>query len=256
MQEANLIIAAYNFINEKKIRLDHTEHFLGTDIHKEFVEAAKLRCSINQLLSSTHNWEKPMFRFSQLDGLVTNEYYKKATHIVVNPPFNLVTVDDDLNWSKGKVSAAALFIDKIIQNINPGTNIYAILPDVLRSGSRYDKWRKMIWEKCTSGPIKLLGQFDKHTDVDVFAITLKKRESSVTLKKSNKKLKAIQIGQTIFGIKFSICVGPVVDNRDEHLGKRRGYISEPWSPRLVGSNQIQTNKKSQREIISKSFCCN
>ncbi len=46
----NLIISAYNYIQESKIKFNNREHFLGTDIHQEFIEAARLRCLINQLL--------------------------------------------------------------------------------------------------------------------------------------------------------------------------------------------------------------
>ncbi len=87
----------------------------------------------------------------------SNEHYDKATHIIVNPPFNLVSTTENLACSQGKVSSAALFIDKIVQNINPGTSIYAILPDVLRSGSMYEKWRQMVQQNCTTETAKLLG---------------------------------------------------------------------------------------------------
>jgi hypothetical protein len=222
----NLIIAAQNFLFEKKIELSANEHFLGTDIHDEFIEAAKLRCSINQLLLSTKSQTKitdeSIFNFTKANGLEPNEKYAKATDIIVNPPFNLVEPNEKLDWSAGKVSAAALFIYKIVQNINAGVSIYAILPDVLRSGSRYEKWRQLILQKCIVGKTKLLGQFDKHADVDVFAIHLTKRQNAVSkiTKKSSKNAQPLQKVSDL----FDVCVGPVVDNRDSRKGENRRYV--------------------------------
>ena len=222
----NLIISTYNFIQENKIRLNNKEHLLGTDIHQEFIEAARLRCLINQLLypvstSSTSKVITSIFSFSQADGLKSNEYYDKATHIIVNPPFNLVCTTENLAWSHGKVSSAALFIDKIVQNINPGTSIYAILPDVLRSGSRYEKWRQMVQQNCTTETAQLLGQFDKYADVDVFAIKLIKRKKTIFFPQINTQP---SISSKTVGDLFNVCVGTVVDNRDPHSGSNFKYI--------------------------------
>lgn len=242
----NLIIAAFNFVLEKKIKLNNREHFYGTDIHKEFIEAAKLRCSINQLLFK--DLELPQFincdfKFSQLDGLKFNEYYEKATDIVINPPFNLIAVEEDLKWSKGKVSSAALFIDKVIQNVKPGTCIYAILPDVLRSGSRYEKWRQMIQAKCKVGTAHLLGQFDEYADVDVFAIKLVKRAKNHLIQPKQNPNPKIEVETTAKF--FEISVGPVVDNRDPKKGLLRKYIV---SKGLKGwTKQIDTKLKRKHQ---------
>ena len=249
----NLIICASDFINMNKIDLSGSEHFYGTDIHAEFVEAARLRCTINQLLhlpqdSNTPTVVNPNFSFSQLDGLNHNDFYDKATDIVVNPPFNLISTKEKLSWSKGKVSAAALFIDKIIQHVKPGTNIYAILPDVLRSGSRYEKWRQMVNEKCISGTAHLLGQFDEHADVDVFAIKLIKRKNKISRRQAKKNFELKKRQKTIEDF-FDVCVGPVVDNRDPKTGKNLKYIV---SKGLKGWTK-QTDVKRERKHKGRSF---
>ena len=190
----------------------------------------------------------PNFSFSQLNGFNYNDFYNKATDVVANPPFNLVSTKDKLSWSKGKVSAAALFIDKIIQHIQPGTNIYAILPDVLRSGSRYEKWRQMINEKCITGTAHLLGQFDEHADVDVFAIKIFKRKNKISKPQAKKNFKIKKDAKTIEDL-FDVCVGPVVDNRDPKKGKKFKYVV---SRGLKGWTK-QTDVKKQRWHEGKSF---
>jgi hypothetical protein len=251
----NLLIAAHNFISKTNTKIASEKYLYGTDKYAEFVNAAKLRLSMNQLLISnsdavSHKVKivKPNFNIVEADGLKQNEYYENATHIIVNPPFNLVAVDEKLDWSKGKVSAAALFIDKIIQNISQGVSIYAILPDVLRSGSRYDKWRKMVEQNCVIGKTKLLGQFDKHADVDVFAIKLTKRRKSVSLNIKETKPEKSKKNKVIEDL-FDVCVGPVVDNRDAFEGPNRKYII---SKGLKGWT-VQTGIKLTRKHKGKSF---
>lgn len=224
---ANLLISAADFIRNKNILIDEN-NLLGTDIYLEFVEAARLRLKLNQLIHNVEitNAEKIENSLIQADGLVSNEFYKKATHIFVNPPFNQIVSNDKLIWAKGKVSAAALFIEKIIENSNPGVSIIAILPDVLRSGSRYGKWRAIIEEKCIIENIKLLGQFDRYADVDVFALRLTKLKENIRTKRLNKSW---QLNDTVAYEKtlsdlFEICVGPVVDNRDSREGTCLKYI--------------------------------
>jgi hypothetical protein len=85
--------------------------------------------------------------------------------------------------------------------------------------------------------------------VDVFAITLKKRKSPITPKNSNNKLQPIQkVNRTIQDC-FAICVGPVVDNRDEHIGKRRGYIVSRGLPGW----SVQTKFGQTRNHKGRSF---
>ncbi len=234
----NLLIATLNYIIESNINLKWESHLLGTDIHKEFVEATKLRLITNRILqqprlsASKYNAEKSKKYFIQkANGLLKNNFYEKATHIVVNPPFNQIVPDEKLTWAKGKVSAAALFIDKIIQNSNPGVSITAILPDVLRSGTRYEKWRNMIERECKIEKVKLLGQFDTYADVDVYALQMTKRKS-IRIKEEKGKTEKDNAVKTLENF-FDICVGPVVDNRDAHEGKPLGYIVsrglEDWS---------------------------
>jgi hypothetical protein len=235
----NLLISVWDYIDEMGIKINSETQLLGTDIHKEFVETTRLRLHTNALLKKpafTHKdykvERKKKYSIKTADALHKNNFYKNATHIFVNPPFNQIRIDEKLNWSKGKVSAAALFLDKIISYSNPGTTIIAILPDVLRSGTRYEKWRQMIKKECVIKKEKLLGQFDKYADVDVYAMILTRRDNEKNYLLKDGKDKKVTKHKTIQDI-FDVCVGPVVDNRDEIRGPLRPYIVskglEGWS---------------------------
>lgn len=257
----NLLISVADYFGKLKIYLDQESQLLGTDIHKEFVEVSKLRLLINSLLKQD-NSAVPEFKLEsnkkysilQADGLQKNAFYERATHLFVNPPFNQVITEEELIWSKGKVSAAALFIDKVIQHTNPGVSICAILPDVLRSGTRYEKWRAMVQKECKIEKVKLLGQFDKYADVDVYAIKLLKRKKSVTII-SKVKIQEIQNLPQLQTLKdlFNICVGPVVDNRDAKEGSLRPYIVSRGLKGWSIQKQVTLNRQHKGKIFCGPF---
>jgi hypothetical protein len=226
----NLLIATANYLYKHNIQPANKNYLIGTDIHAEFVEAANLRLQINNLLLLSDKTDyvskqKKGYSIQKTNGLVSNSFYKTATHIFINPPFDQKKIAEKLDWAAGKVSMAAVFIEKAILFAKPGTTIMAILPDVLRSGSRYQKWRKMLDKHCITEKIELLGQFDEHADVDVYAIKLLKRQKPIENNAIDlvEKLNQTVTPKTLKDI-FDICVGPVVDYRDEKVGPRLPYV--------------------------------
>lgn len=248
----NLLLSIADFFKGENIKPVSKHFLLGTDLQKEFVDATKNRIAIKELIFQATEVDNkfPLFNRSaicQADGMVDNSYFKIATHIFVNPPFNLIPAASNIDWSKGVVSAAALFIDRIIEFINPETSIIAILPDVLRSGSRYHAWRGRVLKSCDIERIMLYGQFDEHADVDVFAVSLRKR--TVPRKKidSGHKFQRTRKQKLTIEELFTVSVGPVVDNRDKHEGRYRGYIVskglEGW---IIQSEYSQTRRHTGR----------
>lgn len=251
----NLLIATANYLNKNKIKPLNKNYLLGTDIHDEFVEAAKLRLQMNNLLmlpskTSSISSQKKGYSIHKKNGLVSNQFYKASTHIFINPPFDQENITEKLEWATGKVSMAAVFIEKAILFANPGTTIMAILPDVLRSGTRYQKWRDMVDRFCSVEKYVLLGQFDEHADVDVYAVKLVKRKEPQEIERKtnsfflngNKKVK-------ILSDIFNISVGPVVDYRDKIEGPLRPYIVS----RNLKSWCVQTEFDSKRNHLGKHF---
>lgn len=249
----NLLISVMDVLYKNSIS-NIEKRLFGTDIHQQFIEAGQLRLFINSLLKGnlydTNDNERSFISNLVVgNGLENNSFYQEATHIVINPPFNLMKPTCELNWSKGKVSAAALFVDKVIQHSNSGVSIIAILPDVLRSGSRYEKWRSLVIKECTIEKVKLLGQFDKYADVDVFALKLTKRKKAISVSNST-TLKSYEVkSNQVIDDLFEVCVGPVVDNRDLHEGPFLQYVV---SKGLEGWSE-QKKIKQKRRHKGKSF---
>ncbi len=251
----NLLIATANYFHKHNIKPANKNYLLGTDIHAEFVEAANLRLQMNNLLllsekSVNVSKQKQGYSVQKKNGLVSNQFYKTATHIFINPPFDQEKIDEKLDWGAGKVSMAAVFMAKAILFANPGTTIMAILPDVLRSGTRYQKWRNMLDKYCITEKIELLGQFDEYADVDVYAIKLVKRQQPderITINVTEEPNQTVT--PKMLKDIFDICVGPVVDYRDEKEGPLRPYVVS----RGLKSWSIQKEIILKRKHSGKSF---
>lgn len=158
------------------------------------------------------------------DGLAAPEALRQATHVWLNPPFGSIVAPKDCSWSSGTVSAAAVFVDRCLRDARSGTRITAILPDVLRSGSRYEYWRTSVGIRADIQGIEVVGKFDRHTGVDVFVLRLKVRPKS--------RIRSVPPSQSWTGQKpdscvgrfFRVSVGPLVAFRAPQLG--------PWFPFL------------------------
>jgi hypothetical protein len=221
----NLLLASHGYMCDTKSLFFDTCELRGTDIHQPFVDAARLRLSIAGMLSSRNadyaNYDiEPHVKIEVADGMSKNDFYESASHIIVNPPFNLMNLTEESELYAGKVCAAAIFIEQIIRNIRPGVEVMAILPDVLRSGTRYEKWRHMVGRNCEIEKVTLLGQFDQHADVDVFAFKLTKKIIPVVFVNQPNEITSA----SVVGDLFDVSVGKVVDFRDKDEGRRRGYI--------------------------------
>lgn len=253
---SNLLISVADYVRNKNRIKKFEANLFGTDIHKEFVEASRLRLQMNQLIynDKISDAKKIESNIIVADGLLSNKFYEKATHIVVNPSFNQIPSENKLAWAKGKVSAAALFIDKIIQHSKVGVSILAILPDVLRSGSRYEKWRNLVEQTCVIEKVKLLGQFDQYADVDVFALKLTKRKENIEIKSASKKWQSNNVipGKVLSDL-FDVCVGPVVDNRDPHEGANRKYIVSRGLEGWCETNDVNLSRQHEGKSFISPF---
>ncbi len=203
---------------------------IGRDLHSEFIEAARVRLALLAVQRATRTVRRvpdvsALFPdVAQGCGLNCEETLAACNAIILNPPFNSVKAPEGCEWGHGKVNQSAVFMEHCIQHAGPETKLAAILPDVLRSGSRYSKWRRLIARETTIERIELLERFDRNTDVHVFVLGLKKRREKIRSTPGDWPALSAFEGRTV-GDLFSISVGPVVDYRDEHRG--------PWCPFLV-----------------------
>lgn len=208
------------------------KRLIGLDLHLEFTEVAKKRLVLAALgrgidVAPT-DLEITLDAFPKIQvGSINdrNELYRKATHILINPPYTMANAQPTCEWASGKVNGAAIFMESCVTNAKSNTEVAAILPDVLRSGSRYGKWRAVIQKYAKIKRVLTYGQFDEETDVDVFVLQLEIRREPLKQLCESADWSSAPTARISVSDKFDVFVGPVVDYREPHCG--------PWRPFVV-----------------------
>lgn len=209
--------------------------FGGLDSEGIFVEAARLRLWLLAHVVHAQPTEKlPDGHFlngiKHGDVLLQPEVLNNATDVLLNPPFSRIAAPRWYESSDGVVNAAAVIVSHTINNVPPGTRIHAILPEVLRTGSHYTRWRKSIDEHSEVTRVRSVGLFES-ADVDVFIVTLKKKRlNSINVNYGWSESKP---SEATVDRHFSVSVGAVVEYRDPHAGPLRAYVHakniRPWT---------------------------
>lgn len=210
----------------------------GYDLHPEFVWTAKLRLAL--LALSLHPGEKNMIKRFATDELfpklIAGNVFDQMstlddTCVVVNPPFGYVPAPTGCKWGRGKIQTAALFYEKLLSNCRRGQEIVAILPDVLRSGTRYKKWRDVVSSKCARINVEIASQFDEFTDVDVFILDalVGSGESEGSAWPDPPSIADTPYSFTVADL-FEVHVGSVVPHRDPLTGPSHPYIHVRTAP--------------------------
>lgn len=140
-----------------------------------------------------------------------------ATHVVLNPPF--VPIPVTASWANGLVNAAAVFTLHALREMQAGARLLAVLPDVLRSGTRYAAWRRIIEEISRVNRIETHDVFDDRTDVHVFIldVTVGSGAGAVSWSETT-------TGSTLEDYAI-VRVGPVVPHRDPEKGPLGAYVT-------------------------------
>ena len=203
--------------------------FTGADVNDEFVSIAKRRLHLLNLFNKLQFAESGSD--DKKEPLITRcDFYSQterwnATHVVLNPPYNRVSVGNDSNWSAGSVSAAAYFVVRSLELMKPGAELVAILPDSLRSGSRYRAWRERIENMSSHVKIRLYDQFSEVADVHVFVLFVRKKsDDSEPIKKLVEWYPRAGVGSEVLSDKYRVSVGNVVDFRDPHSGAEVPFL--------------------------------
>jgi hypothetical protein len=122
-----------------------------------------------------------------------------------------------------------------------------VLPDVLRSGSRYSKWRKHIGTLC-SYDLKEAGKFDKRTDVDVFFYY----GSSARNQFADNCWTEKSVGITIED-KFDVSIGPLVAYRDKEIGNSALYLDSRSFRHSETIEKIRSKRRTKSKLINPPF---
>ena len=237
----DLLLAATRAI-EGSIRAGTvTAKFLGVDKVEAFSLVARMRF---EAFNRTKGLDISS-SFGVGDGLGASEM-GQATHVLLNPPYASVLSHKSNDWAQGRVNGAADFVARTILQLNPGTEVLAILPDVLRSGSRYMRWRKFVSEHLELDDFELVGRFDPWTDVDVFVLRGKVIANKSTTVSG--KWVPISIGPTISD-RFDISVGPLVDYREPRRGPSVPYLAAKEFPAWHTVETVKRRRKYCGRLI-------
>ena len=212
----DLLLAAARVLEGPVRRGIASATFVGLDIVDEFTQVTRMRF---ELLARTLGLDAAS-RFSVGDGLSARDVVN-ATHVLLNPPFAAVPSSENCEWAGGKVNGAADFLARTVVRFEPGVEVHAILPDVLRSGSRYRRWRDFMADRLDLDAPEPKGRFDPWTDVDVFV--LRGRTRPMKTHGSANGWVPSTAGPTV-GDRFDISVGPLVDYRSPLDGPRAPYL--------------------------------
>ncbi|MDE0223867.1 MAG: SAM-dependent DNA methyltransferase [Gammaproteobacteria bacterium] len=213
----------------------------GCDLSAVFVRAAKARLA---LLAMQRCGSREPIAPAVLDDLLPaitvgdalrcHDLYSAADRIIMNPPFRTMSAPEGCEWSAGGLNAAAVFTETAIVHSRDGTRIAAILPDVLRSGSRYERWRRMVDDSALLEEVRTYGPFDLHADVDVFLLCMTVDRNGDAHSRSHGDWSWIATDLDDHVSKhFTVRVGAVVPHRDPETGPEYPYVHSrslpPWS---------------------------
>jgi hypothetical protein len=230
----------------------------GTDIHHEFVEGAKTRLVIlaqqrHGLKSHDVNSIAHLFPGIRVaDGLAQYKMFARATHLMLNPPFGLTDAPDKCEWAGGRITAAANFVITALERAKPNTELIAILPDVLRSGSFTEHWRKRVEELASVDLVEPYGIFDESADVDVFILRVRRRPKNSVAKSISWTSAPVRSSSTVADF-FDVHVGRVVPHRDPKLGKWHPYIHARSVPTWKIMREFDASRRHQGKVYAPPF---
>ncbi|WPP46806.1 hypothetical protein [Pseudomonas sp. AN-1] len=208
---------------------DWAERLVAVDLRKSFLDIAWMR--IQALAVHRHNTEKAQacdFIFKELpknfiigDALSTDLKLRQDDCVVMNPPYQRISAPPYSFVGKGKRSAAALHLEHVLLQAPAGVGIFALIPDVLRSGSSYEKFRKELGKRAVISSFDPSGAFGAQADIDVAILvaTSTNQEERVEAPEPD-----ISCGLCV-GDFFDISVGPVVPHRTSVTGQMHGYLT-------------------------------
>ncbi len=235
----------------------------GHDTQASFVRVARLRLFL--AAAARHRARGDVVRMTPQAGI---RYFARVQvgdglaalresdpfrgHLLLNPPFGAVHVDNSCDWSTGMTSQAAIFFLAAAERLARGHLITAILPDVLRSGTRYEGWRNRVSSLLGISAVAIHGQFDDYADVDVFLLQGSRRQS-VTSDESGPLWWRVLRAEFCVGDVFDVRVGPVVDNRDPCEGPEVPFLTARVMPVEGEMQEPQRRRRYNGRLLTPPF---
>jgi len=208
---------------------DWSKRLIAIDLRKSFLDITWLR--IQALAVHRHSIEKGqaadlVFRelpesFMVGDALTMKLDLRQHDCVVMNPPYQRIVSPAHSFVGKGKRSAAAIHLEHILLQAPPGVGIFALIPDVLRSGSSYERFRKELRRISDISSFDPFGAFGIQADIDVAILAAVTRKPTDEKKSAEKE--TVQVKKV--GDFFDVSVGPVVPHRTPITGQSYGYLT-------------------------------
>jgi hypothetical protein len=225
----------------------------GSDLEEAYVRATRIRLA---LLAAHRLGTRTYLREDRLAELLPyirvgdgqNLTIPKRSLVVLNPPFGSVAAPDGLKWASGRVSRAAIFTAAVIEHAPVDTSVAAILPDVLRSGTNYQRWRAHVQHRLDIESVEPVGQFDTWADVDVFVI--RGRVSSDGACPGIAAPWSLEESDATVAETFDVNVGAVVPHRDPEEGRLVRYLTVQDLP---FGNRIEIDALAKRRFAGRLF---
>lgn len=165
-----------------------------------------------------------------------------------NPPFGVVKNVEECTWSAGSINAAALFLAELVKQKKASALISAILPEVLRCGSRYAAFRTYLEQLGVWGSYKSLGRFDAWTDVDVFSTLIVPSPKGKIWGSRGMTKDDIRVGDM-----FRVHVGAVVPHRDSKKGVWQRYICAKTTPKWCDGFEPSVSRRFRGTVFKPPF---
>lgn len=226
----------------------------GYDIHPHFIEAAKIRLVIEAINRGVEQDCELNEAFDLLPHIceknameVPYDELRNVTHVVMNPPFTIWPSPKENYWKKGNVNAAGIFLDKYLRLLPTNCQLSVLLPDVLRSGSRYKDFREFV-SNSINAKVEVCGRFNKRTDVDVFLISGKIKNNSKSIKWHSALNESFSIGDF-----FDVRIGPLVAYRDPHEGLEYAYLYPKNCPKWTVLKKVTHRRKFSGKVLNPPF---
>ncbi len=255
----DLLLAAASHLSHRgqfnKSADEWNRQLRGFDVDPAFVRVARARLLLllqrrrpnvwTSFISSNSCFQNIQSRNS-LDGTLD---LGETSLLLLNPPFGKMPSPEDCPWGSGMVARAAVFTEIVVKAMPVGSHIALILPDVLRSGARYEKWRAMIASLMITDAVEVVGRFDRWADVDVFIMRGVRAAFDVAVKRPRTRARAV----TTISDLFTVTVGAVVPQRDPKTGPTRAFLHAKGLPRFSTVNRIVDRRQYQGTVVTPPF---
>lgn len=213
-------------------------HLVGIDKSPQFVRLTKIRLALLALHLGASPRVRKSFDLSRFfpeiksgNSLKSTTEFRRANFVALNPPFFLTKASRDCAWGNGRITAAAQFMEYAVMNSREGSRLVGILPEVLRTGSSYQRWRTVIENHTNGGVVRHLGLFDNNADVHVFVLSATKLPRSRISQRIDWWRRSAVLTSTVNDL-FEVHVGSVVPHRHRKVGPVRPYLharsATPW----------------------------